>query len=65
MPFSGSISDWVCRMYLKLRGSGLSGRLGRTDGEDMSNISSSLLISVLLFVMHTAKKDDEGHDVIV
>lgn len=32
----------------------------------MSSISSSLLISViLLFVMHTAKKDDEGHDVIV
>ena len=31
----------------------------------MSNISSSLLISVLLFVMRTAKKHDEGHDVIV
>ena len=35
------------------------------EGEDMSNISSSLLISILLFVVHTAKKDDSGHDTIM
>lgn len=53
-------------MYLKLGGSGLSvADWGRTDGEDMSSTFLSAYFCSSSFVMHTAKKDDEGHDVIV